>query len=195
MPSQRAASDAQKLRGSLSELPEPVATPFLVMVSGLPGTGKSHFSRQLAEHLPCVVLNSDILRKTLFPSPQYTGPENQRLFSALEELIKSLLKSNIPVLVDATNLVRRDRERLYSIADRLSVKLVIVRVEAPQEVVQERLQTRGEKADPEDASDADLTVYQRMSSRVQRIHRNHFTVDTSKDITPVIRKIIRELKR
>ncbi len=195
MPSQRATSDAQKLKESLPELPKPIAKPFLVMVSGLPGTGKSYFSRKLSEQQPCVVLNSDILRKTLFPSPQYTGPENNRLFSALEELVKSLLRSNIPVLVDATNLVRRDRERLYSIGDRLSVKLVIVRVEAPQEVVQERLQSRSEKADSEDASDADLDVYQRMASRVQRIHRNHFTVDTSKDITPVIMKIIRELKR
>lgn len=192
---ERADRDAQKLKESLPELPEPVAKPFLIMVSGLPGTGKSHFSRELAEHLPCTILNSDVLRKTLFPSPQYTASESNRLFSTIEYLVDNLLSNNIPVLVDATNLVRHHRERLYRIADKLSLKLAIVRVEAPVEVVQERLQSRMEDADSEDASDADISMYQRMRPKAQRIQRNHFVVDTSRDITPVIRKIAREVRR
>jgi predicted kinase len=71
----------------------------------------------------------------------------------------------------------------------------MVRVEAPPELVQKRLQARTEKKNMEDSSDADWTVYQKMKTTVQKISRNHFTVDTSKDVTPVIDKIIREVNR
>ncbi|MDP6782725.1 MAG: hypothetical protein QGG56_04015 [Dehalococcoidia bacterium] len=44
-----ASSPLDILRESLGTLPEPVANPPLVMVSGLPGTGKSYFCRYLLE--------------------------------------------------------------------------------------------------------------------------------------------------
>ena len=40
-----------------------------------------------------------------------------------------------------------------------------------------------------------LAVYQRMKPSVQRINRNHYAVDTSRDITPVLDKIVREVRR
>ncbi len=187
--------DMLKLKQSLGELPEPIVKPFLIVMSGLPGTGKSYFSRRLSERLPCARLESDELRKLLFPRPTYTMDESQRLFSALHRLTEELLQKNIPVLLDATNLIERHREQLYHIAEKIGAKLVLVRVEAPPEVVRERLQTRMAIPQREDSSEADFSVYQRMRRRVQRIRRRHFAVDTSRDITPVIEKIVREVRR
>jgi len=195
MGEERVLSDVQKLKESLPGLPEPVARPFFIIMSGLPGTGKSYFSRKLVERLPCAILESDMLRKILFPSPSYSAQESQRLFSAIHLLISELLNKGIPVLLDATNLAEGRRELLYHIADRARAKLIIVRVEAPVEIVRKRLQARFENPSPEDMSDADFKVYQRMRRRAQKIRRNHFVVDTSRDITPVIEKIIREVRR
>ncbi|MCL0050951.1 ATP-binding protein [Dehalococcoidia bacterium] len=192
---EQALSDASRLKESLPELPEPVAKPFLIVLSGLPGTGKSYISRKLAERLPCVILSSDTMRKALFHSPVYDAPENQRLFAAMHILIEDLLRKNVAILLDATNLVERHRERLYCIIDRLRVKIIILRVEAPPEVVQERLQARMADNAPPDSSDADFGVYLRMKTNKQRIRRQHFAVDTSRDIAPVIEKIVRELRR
>ncbi|MCL0058525.1 ATP-binding protein [Dehalococcoidia bacterium] len=193
---EQALSDASRLKESLPELPEPVAKPFLIVLSGLPGTGKSYISRKLAERLPCVILSSDTMRRTLFPSPVFNAGENQRLFAAMHILIEDLLRKNVAILLDATNLVERHRERLYCIIDRLRLKIIILRVEAPPEVVQERLQARMamDNTSP-DSSDADFGVYLRMKTNKQRIRRQHFAVDTSKDIAPVIEKIVRELRR
>jgi len=47
----------------------------------------------------------------------------------------------------------------------------------------------------ESKSDADWTVYQRMKSTVQKIRRNYYTVDTSRDITPVLEKVVRQVRR
>ena len=96
--------------------------------------------------------------------------------------------------MDATNLSERYRERLYNITDRLGVKLILVRVEAPPEVVYERLKVRQEKASPDNSSDADWGVYQRMKTTVEEMRRNHYAVDTSRDITPVLDKVVREVR-
>ncbi len=189
------STDVQKLRQGLRALPEPVANPVFVVVSGLPGTGKSYFGRKLAERLPSVILESDALRKRLFRSPVYSLQESQRLFSACHCLIEELLSSGITVILDATNLVEQHRERLYHIAQRLQAKLIIVQVEAPSEVVRQRLQDRLRGVDTEENSEADWSVYQRMMAKAERIRRNYFAVDTSRDITAVIDKIVREAKR
>jgi predicted kinase len=188
-------SDVKQLAEGLGKLPEPVVSPTFIVISGLPGTGKSYFCNRLAERLPFVVLESDALRKTLFPSPSYSPQESARLFRALHHLIEGLLKKGVSLILDATNLSERNRERLYNIADRLEVKLVLVRVEAPPEVVYERLKARVGGANTGGNSDADWSVYQKMKPAVDRISRNHYAVDTSRDITPVLDKIVREVRR
>lgn len=187
--------DLRQLRESISTLPEPIAHPALVVVSGLPGTGKSFFSRQLAMRLPFLVLESDALRKTLFEPPSHSAEESQRLFKAIHKLIEEFLRRGIGVIFDATNLSERHREYLYSIADRLRVRLVVVRLQAAPELVRERLQRRHEGREPQDISDADWAVYQKMIPQVEPIRHNHFTVDTAGDITPAVERIVREVTR
>jgi predicted kinase len=188
-------SDVERLLGDFGKLPEPVVKPAFIAVSGLPGTGKTYFCAKLAERLPFVILESDALRKALFPSPSYSPEESARLFQVLHQLIERLLKKGISLILDATNLSEHNRERLYNIADRLGVKLVLVRVEAPPEVVYARLRSRVEGINPQGNSDADWSVYQKMKPAVEKIRRNHYAVDTSRDITPVLEKIVREVRR
>lgn len=188
-------SDAQRLSESLGQLPDPVVKPAFIVVSGLPGTGKSYFSSKLAERLPFIILESDALRKTLFSSPAYSAPESSHLFQAIHHLIEALLRRGVPLILDATNLSEQYRERLYNIADRLNVKLILVRVEAPPDVVYERLKARSKGTNSKSMSDADWTVFQKMQPTVQKIRRNHYAADTSRDITPVLDKIVREVNR
>lgn len=110
-------------------------------------------------------------------------------------LIERLLKRGISLILDATNLSEGFRERLYNIADRLGVRLILVRVEAPPEVVYGRLKARQQEASPQNKSDADWDVYQRMRATAEQMHRNHYAVDTSRDITPVLDKVVRAARR
>ena len=195
MDSSQATADARLLARNLGRLPEPEAQPAFIVVSGLPGTGKSYFCQQLAERLPCLVLESDALRKQLFPVPTYSVSESSRLFQTIHQLIEELLSKGIPVVLDATNLSERYRERLYSIAERRNAKLILVRVEAPPGLVRERLKVRSERNETENNSDADWAVYQKMKPTAQKIRRKHYALDTSRDITPVLDKIVREVNR
>ena len=187
--------DVHVLRQSIKGFPEPIVAPAFVVVSGLPGTGKSFFCSKLAEEDAFCILESDALRKTLFPSPDYSAEESNRLFLACHRLIEDLLNRGMPVIFDATNLSEYNREQLYRISDRAGAKIILVRIEAPAELVHERLQIRKSTPDHDNKSDADWAVYKKMKPAVDLIKRNHFVVDTSRDIHPVIKKIIREIHR
>lgn len=187
--------DVSKLKESLGSLPEAMTNPGFVVVSGLPGTGKTFFCRELAGRQPFCILESDALRKVLFPSPDYSPTESASLFAAVHSLIEWLLKNNVPVIFDATNLSEYNREYLYRISDRAGAKLVLISVEAPPAVAYQRLQARKSGTIPDSKSDADWEIYRQMMPKAEKIQRNHFVVDTSRDITPVIDKIIRTLNR
>jgi predicted kinase len=187
--------DVEKLRQSLNGLPQPQVEPPLIVVSGLPGTGKSFFCRKLAERLFFLILASDTLRKILFSSPQYNESENKRLFSACHVLVEELLREGIPIIFDATNLLEHHREYFYRAAERAGAKLILVWVEAPTEVVRQRLLTREQAVMPQCDSEASWEVYNKMKPRREKISRNHLVVDTSQDITAVIDKIVRATKR
>jgi predicted kinase len=182
-------SDVVRLAESLGPLPEPAANPVLIVVSGLPGTGKSYVATRLAQKTNSIVLESDALRKVLFPVPTYSAEESTRLFRAINRLAEDLLKKGVPVVIDSTNLAERDREYLYHIAEHTRSKLVLVKVTAPRELVHQRLERRPLEASK---SDADWSVYERMATGVEKIKRKHYTVDTSQDVVPVLDKIVKE---
>jgi predicted kinase len=187
--------DAQFLRDKIEGFPEPRINPVFVVVSGLPGTGKSFFCRKLAERSSFCILESDVLRKTLFNSPDYSPEESSRLFLVCHRLIETLLESGIPVILDATNLSEYNREQLYRIGKKTGAKLILVRIEAPSELVYKRLQNRKMGMDFDNRSDADWNVYIKMKPEMDIIKRNHYIVDTSRDIAPMIAKIIRSINR
>ena len=58
-----------------------------------------------------------------------------------------------------------------------------------------RLKVRQEAASPENKSDADWGVYQRMRATAEQMHRNHYAVDTSRDIAPVLDKVVCAVER
>ncbi len=189
------STDLDCLKRSLHKLPEAVVKPAFIVVIGLPGTGKSFFCRKLAEKSSIYILESDAMRKTLFPSPDYSATESTRLFLACHALIEELLKKGVSLIFDATNLSEHHRERLYRIGDKTGAKLILVRVDAPPEIVQQRLEARKKGVTLEDKSDADWKVYRQMKTQVDKIRRNYLSVDTSRDILLVIDKIIRMINR
>lgn len=185
-------ADVKRLTANLGELPPKITNPHLVVVSGLPGSGKTHFSMQLAKRLPAVILESDALRQILFPSPDYGYQESWRLFKAIHLLIENLLMDGRPVIMDATNLNEQHRQFFYDIAKRANARLIQVRVHAPAELVKKRMGERAGNATSN--STADWNVYRKMAQVKDEINRQHYSVDTSTDITPVIDEIVHEIE-
>ncbi len=183
------------IESKLANTSDITAYPVLVMLSGLPGTGKSYLARKLCERVPFVVVESDFVRKTLFNPPTYSPRESALVHRVCHILIDRLLKKGLRVIFDATNLSEVHREYIYRLAERNNARLVIVQTVAPEEVVRARLEKRHTARDNHDLSDADWCVYWRMKHYQQPISRPHIVVDTSKDLEEEIQKILRVLQR
>ena len=186
--------DARRIEECIRPLPSPHSPAALVVVIGLPGTGKSYFCRRLASRHPLALLESDALRQALFGQPTHSPEESRRLFAACHHVLDRLLGAGISALLDATNLRETHRRQLYAIADGHGAKLVLVSLRASAAVVQERLAARGRRADPADLSDAGPEVYEQMRTLEEPIERPHIVVDASADIEPAVEVVLRELK-
>ena len=187
----RLTADVERVLLSLGPLPAAQPRPALVLVAGLPGTGKSGFARELKLRTGAAVLESDALRRLLFERPTYSWMESRRVFAALHAAVERLLDGAISCIVDATNVAQAYRQPLYDIAEKRGAKLIIVEVTAPEEVVTGRLSERA--AALERMSDADVAVYERMRPKWEPIGREHHVVDTSKRTDEAADAVAREM--
>jgi len=187
----QAQGDVERILVQIAPAPRRSPRPALVVLVGLPGSGKSTVAEELRARTGCVVLESDALRKLLVSRPAYSSTESLRLFEAIHEAIAALLAKGASVVLDATNVAESERAPLYKIAEQANARLVLVRVTAPERVTRRRLAERHDSA--EGASDADIVVFERMRERVEEIQRPHHLVDTSKDVAPVLDAVAKEM--
>ena len=155
--------------------------PALVMLSGLPGAGKTAFARALAPRLAACTLESDRVRRELFARRRYTPAEHARVFATVRARAAAALESGRNVIVDATNLRERDRRGFVELAGQRGARLVTVRLTAPEDVLRDRL------AKPrEGASEANVAVYEAMRGRAEPFAGACVHVDSRYGIEPSV---------
>ena len=149
-----------------SEVPAPAAPhgqPLLVVRMGQPGVGKSHCARLLCARLGAAHVSSDHLRSRLFIAPSYAPEESATIFRAANAVLEALLAEGHRVVLDATNLIARHREASTSAARRRNIPTVHVRVTADESDTLARLAERRSARRDGDHSDADETIYRKMT--------------------------------
>jgi predicted kinase len=157
---------APQLRAEIATVPgAPHGKPALILVMGLPGVGKSHCARLLCRRLGAAHVASDELRSRLFIAASYADEENRAVFAAATALVDGLLGERHRVVVDATNLVARNRAGTVEAARRRDVPVIYVRITASDEDARGRLASRRSGPAPGDHSEADERIYDRMRAQ------------------------------
>jgi uncharacterized protein len=157
------AGDARGLLGlSLSHMER--AQPRLVLVGGLPGTGKSTLARGLADTLGFTLLRSDVVRKELTEVPDeapapasfaagiYAPRTTDRTYETLLDRAELLLSHGESVILDASWSARERRQRARRLATHTSSQLVELRCVCPRSVADDRLRVRQHQRDASDAT-------------------------------------------
>ena len=157
---------APQLRAEIATVPAtPHRRPALVVVMGLPGVGKSHCARLLCARLGAAHVASDELRSRLFIAPSYADEENRAVFAAATALVDDLLGEGHRVVVDATNLIARNRAGMIAAARRRRVPVTYVRITASDDDTRARLASRRASRAAGDHSEADEPIYERMRAQ------------------------------
>jgi aminoglycoside phosphotransferase family enzyme/predicted kinase len=146
----------------------------LILVGGLPGTGKSTLAGELAGRLGAVLLSSDRVRKELaglvpdVPAPApyeegIYGPEwTRRTYAELVARAQLLLERGETVILDASWSQDEYRELAREAAARTHSRLAELRCEAAPAVAGARLRHRSYAG-----SDADVSVARTMAARAE----------------------------
>jgi len=163
--------------------------PALIVMVGAPGSGKSYLAEALASELGAHLIQTDAVRKELFPLPRYTSQEATAVYGECHARIRAALRAGSRVIFDGTNLRERRRRVLYDLADTQVARLLIVAAYAPVEVIRARLERRMRSPSPGDLSDADWSIYLRLRKDADPIERPHIIVNTQVGFGPIVRLV------
>ena len=141
--------------------------PFVVLVCGLTGSGKSTVARELAARLGVPVINSDVVRKQMASkSGQQIVPLNEGIYSpAMTEKTYAKMVSEAEtqlvqgqgVILDATFSRRVQRKPIFNRAKRYGAHVALIHCSAPPATIQQRLKERA--AAGTDISDGRWEIY------------------------------------
>lgn len=109
----------------------------LIMMRGIPASGKSTKAEELSKLYGMPRVNKDLLRVMLH-FDKWSGKNESITAEAETALIRTLLKSHPGVIVDNTNLTQRHYDHYKALAESENVGFEMVEMTTPYEVCLER---------------------------------------------------------
>ena len=119
----------------------------LILICGLPGSGKTTFAKELAPQVPAVRLSPDEWKHDL-GIDYYDERRRVQLENRLWRLAQELLTLGQSVILENGFWAREERDELRLSARKLGVAVELHYLEAPVEELWRRLQVRNDEARP-----------------------------------------------
>ncbi len=142
------------------------AEPRLVLVGGIPGSGKTTLAQGLSDTYGWVVLSSDDLRRDLrlrrddLPpeTGAYTAENAVAVYEALLARGGELLEHGHSVILDASWTSARQRAAARLLADQRSARVLELRCEAPRALCRDRIRERTRSSTTSEATASTVDV-------------------------------------
>ncbi|MHC5078773.1 MAG: AAA family ATPase [Planctomycetota bacterium] len=166
---------------------------FLVVMCGLPGSGKSSLAERIAALLDADVLSTDAIRMSHFPpqstmrSFRYSTEVSSAVYRILRLEAEVRLLQGRSVVLDATCLLREGRPEMLEMAREAKSPILFLSCTAEEEAIEAR--TRNRKPGEDHFSEADLEVYRQMKKDLE-IRSEQYAMpedDAQLDAYPILR--------
>jgi len=123
------------------EVPEEVFdSPVVIVMLGLPGSGKTTFADSLCERLPFVKLSTDEISEWLGQGPL---PEQRQYAREIQhKALSLLLQEGINCIIDTNTAKRVYRDEIYKIALETDTDSIVVHCQTPRGTINGRMEAR-----------------------------------------------------
>lgn len=164
----------------LGEATKPLMAPMnsnpavALLITGLPGSGKTYFAKRFAPAMNAAYFSSDIMRKSKTPQHTYSIAEKHSVYAALLDRMEHSLRAGQTVVIDATFYLESLRSEFVKVARQTDSKLYWIEVRANKSVVRERL------SKPREDSEADYGVYLKLRDQYEPIKSPHLILHSDK---------------
>jgi adenylylsulfate kinase len=158
----------------------------LIAMAGLPATGKSTIARPLAQRLPAILLDKDVIRAALFAPEhvEYASAQNDLCVEIMFQVAEYHIRTHPErhVLLDGRTFSKRYQvESLVSFAQRIAVPLRIIECVSDDTLVAARL---AKSQHTHLAANRNFDLYQQLKAESDPITEPKLVIDTGKlDVT------------
>ena len=164
----------------------------LIMMAGLPGTGKSTLSRMLAEPCSGVVLDKDAIRAALFPAAhvEYSREQDDFCQQVMMETAEFLLsrKPDLRIFLDGRPFSRRyQRRQVAATAARLHAPLATIECVCAEDIALARLR-RDNETGVHVAANRTPGLYARVKADFEPFDEPRLTVNTRQPLAECVRQ-------
>lgn len=142
----------------------------IVLVFGLPGTGKTYFSKHLAKEIEAKHLNTDMIREKLNKKGDYSERAKQQVYETLFQETLKTVNGGWSVIVDGTFHLAKRRRQLVKLANETNTKIFFIEMKASEKTIVGRLKQH------RDFSEADLKVYRQIEQQFEPETENRLGV-------------------
>lgn len=139
----------------------------IIMVTGLPGTGKSTFAAALAQAMGGRHLNTDIIRYVLGKRGQYDADTKALIYAEMLRQTTLALERQEKVVIDGTFYQRKLRLPYIAIAKKYNVPIHWLEISADEQIIRTRVSKR------RTYSEADFDVYLKIKSEYENLDAPH----------------------
>jgi predicted kinase len=147
----------------------------MIMVMGLPGSGKSFFARRLSETLVASYIGSDELRSKMGLMGKYQLSSKQMVYQAMIKGAEEIIQNHGDVVLDSTFFLEETRNKVEELCRKNGAKLIPILVEAEENIIGERL------SKPRKDSEADFQVYRKIKGDFEPIKGPYLSLVSTND--------------
>lgn len=119
-----------------------LSKPTVLLLFGLPGSGKSFFSRQASETLNIPHISSDRIRYELFEKPSFSKEEQSIVQNIMLIMLEDYLKLGLSAIFDISINRLQDRRTMRDIIRKNNAQSVLIWLQADSETCFNRAKIR-----------------------------------------------------
>jgi predicted kinase len=171
----------------------------LVIMAGLPGSGKSTIAAELARILPVVIIDKDIVRAGLFPAGEieYSVRQDDFVVAVMLQVAQYYYEQNPQriIIFDGRPFIRRYQiEQVTRFAEQIGQEVRLIACTCSDDTARARLE-QAAAAGEHLAANRSFDLYRRLQASQEAYGTAHLVVDTERTLGRCVQQCIDYIQR